>query len=459
MPTATTTLTKTKLSSQVSLKATIPADIIPSSPPISTTIATLRSLYNRAARAFLLRDIPLTYSLIASAFAVLHPPDTISDDLAEHRRKWDILRITMESTVYSSSPSHDALPEPLKENLVQSPQALLTAFHARSVALFTPASDKQNASSAHLPSQILITLVYSALRLDCPDVGRVIIEEWLSRRDVPFPALQEVEATGGGYEKVLELYCLQILPKLEQWDYAQEFLDYEGELPAASRERFKKTLKSLQTEAMSSRRSVHSASLSPSEVEWSRSNSPAPSTSSSSSSLSTTSTNTVVPSRGPQRQHPTLTPLTAANESTSSLSSDSTATPRQQSSHRPVLRSRPTPSSSTSSGSSIPRAPQAAALRPANLSTFALIQASLAPYLTTSSISTFFLVFVVLPLVSLMLRARHRRRIALANANNNAELVRRRLQNVAEVGILGRAWGEALRVVTDTVKMAGSGLV
>lgn len=40
----------------------------------------------------------------------------------------------------------------------------------------------------------------------------------------------------------------------------------------------------------------------------------------------------------------------------------------------------------------------------------------------------------------------------------NAELVRRRLGGV-EAGVLGRIWGEVVRAVADTVKMAGSGLV
>ncbi|RDB25925.1 hypothetical protein Hypma_006757 [Hypsizygus marmoreus] len=462
MPTATTTLKKT-ISTQISLKGTAPA-----SP--STTNATLRSLYNRAARAFLLRDIPLTYSLIESAFAVIHPPGIVPDALADHRRKWDILRITLESTVYASPPSpHDALPEPLRENQTKSPQALLHGMHSRSLALFSPTKNSLNASLACFPTQVLITLVYSSLRLDCPDVGRVIIEDWLSRRDKYTSPDSVGDAKGGGYEKVLELYCLQVLPKLEQWDYAQEFLEYEGELPATVRESFKKSLKSLQAEVMSSRQPNHSLPLSPSSLQSSlRSYSPAPSTSSSSSSLSTTSTNTIVPStvRGLPRSHPTLTPLTPANASTTSLSSDSTATPRPSSGH-PVLRSRTTESSSTSFSSTVSNFtrshPQAAALRPTNLSTYALIKASLAPYLTTSKVSTFVLLFVVIPVISLMVRARHRRQKALSLPGGNAssaELARRQLQaGVGDAGLFGRAWGEMVRVVSDTVRMAGSGLV
>lgn len=44
------------------------------------------------------------------------------------------------------------------------------------------------------------------------------------------------------------------------------------------------------------------------------------------------------------------------------------------------------------------------------------------------------------------------------SAITNAEMVRRRLGGV-EAGLLGRVWVEVVRVVTDTVKMAGSGLV
>lgn len=84
--------------------------------------------------------------------------------------------------------------------------------------------------------------------------------------------------------------------------------------------------------------------------------------------------------------------------------------------------------------------------------------------MTTSNVSTFFILFVVFPLVSLVLRARHRRRKAVASGGlgsytpNSAELARRRLQ-VDEAGLFGRVWGEVIRVVLDTVRMAGSGLV
>lgn len=46
-------------------------------------------------------------------------------------------------------------------------------------------------------------------------------------------------------------------------------------------------------------------------------------------------------------------------------------------------------------------------------------------------------------------------------SSNTAELVRKRLQavNGRESGILGTIWAEVVRVVGDTIKMGGSGLV
>jgi hypothetical protein len=48
-----------------------------------------------------------------------------------------------------------------------------------------------------------------------------------------------------------------------------------------------------------------------------------------------------------------------------------------------------------------------------------------------------------------------------AASASTADLVRRRLGTAggSEGGVIGRAWGEVLRVVGDTVRMAGSGLV
>jgi hypothetical protein len=106
--------------------------------------------------------------------------------------------------------------------------------------------------------------------------------------------------------------------------------------------------------------------------------------------------------------------------------------------------------------------PEAMTVRRTNASLYALIKASVARYITTPNVTTFFLLFVVFPLISFIIRARHRRQKALrsggSGVTSNVEVVRRRLQG-SDTRLLGRAWGEVMRVVSDTVKMAGSGLV
>lgn len=202
--------------------------------------AALRSLYNRAARAFVLRDISLTHSLLRSAFDLLSPPNSGSDSLAELRRKWDVLRITFESTLYASPPSSsDSLPEALRAILSESPHNLVTSIYNRSLSLFTPYADnaqKTVLNAAYLPTQVLTTLVYSSIKLDAPDVGRLIIEDWLARREPHHSLDGQAGPELDHYVKVLDLYCLHILPRLELWEYAKEFLEYESEMPSLRRE-------------------------------------------------------------------------------------------------------------------------------------------------------------------------------------------------------------------------------
>jgi hypothetical protein len=159
------------------------------------------------------------------------------DSLDSHRRKWDILRITLETTLYASPPHNirngepEILPAPLRANLMLSAPELVSQLYTRSLRLFTP-SHLATPHVGFLPSQILLTLVLSALKLSCPDIARSIIEDWLGRRfDV-----EGIVADPEGYSKVMEMYALEVLPRLEEWEYAKEFLGYERELNSEFRQ-------------------------------------------------------------------------------------------------------------------------------------------------------------------------------------------------------------------------------
>lgn len=212
----------------------------------SSTASTLRSLYFRATNSFINRDIPQTHALITSAFQLLPPsPSTITDPgnhLGPWRRKWDILRLTLETTVYSSPPSEaEELPPSIRANLMLSPQSLLGSLHTRSLKLFTPiaesadgdAGSQRALSSRYLPPPVIVTLVLASMKLNAPEVGKGMVEDWLSGRGDPEDAGSEDE---DGYEKIIELYCLHLLPRLEEWGLAAEFLQYEGELDTAKKQ-------------------------------------------------------------------------------------------------------------------------------------------------------------------------------------------------------------------------------
>lgn len=207
--------------------------------PQQLTATTLRPLYTRAVRAFLHREIILTHSLLTSAFALITPPATPAPDyLAEHRRKWDVLRITLDVTVYTAPPPDSAsIPTALRSNALLSAAALLASLHTRSLRLFAPSDGRATPNSAFLPAQVLVTLALSSAKIGCPAAGRGIIEEWLACRVLNTTAANmAVVSTDDGYEKVLEIYILNILPALGEWAYARQFLGYEGELPVQSKE-------------------------------------------------------------------------------------------------------------------------------------------------------------------------------------------------------------------------------
>ncbi|KAG1908570.1 uncharacterized protein F5891DRAFT_1273146 [Suillus fuscotomentosus] len=333
----------------------------PTSKSSSTTEATLQSLYNRAARAFLHRDVAITFTLSSAAFALLPPPLVPSPDpLDVHRRKWDILRITLETTVFSSTPDLVDLPQPLRESLLLSPQSFISNLYARSLALFTPSSliQHQDRLSKYWP------------------------------RD-----------HSESYHKVLELYCLHVLPRLGEWEYVKEFLSYENELSSDKRRELHLALEAQHTQALESTKREtpkHEPPPSPIPIPPLRSLSSA----SSSSSLSTTSTRTAVPAS----HRPKLTRQQSA--SSTSAVSDVTVTRSPRHHHN---QSMPQGSSSASAVhiSHLPPVDHnlATAQPPTSL---VFIRSYFNHYFTANRIATLSVLFFLVPLLSLVLRRRRR---------------------------------------------------
>jgi hypothetical protein len=190
--------------------------------PTLPTLPTLRALYPRATHSFVQRDLGQTESLVDQAFQLLSPPcspESLVDGLSSHRRKWDILRITLATTFYSSNPLQLQLP----------PDEFVQSLRTRSLRLFTPQSLPPSAE--YVPPQIILLLAVSALKFNVVTLAREIIEDWLTRR-----AHDAALADAAAYEKIIEVYSLHVLARLGAWEDASVFLRYEGDLPEQAKQ-------------------------------------------------------------------------------------------------------------------------------------------------------------------------------------------------------------------------------
>ncbi|KAG9055683.1 hypothetical protein FS842_001490 [Serendipita sp. 407] len=213
----------------------------PSSKKVGSTKSTLRTLYEQAKLAFLQRNLALADKLVTQAFTLLAAPlshggvqseegeigQKTADPLDSQRRKWDILRITLQTTVYTSQPSEATL----------SPLKFLHRLRSQSLKLFTPVGAV--ASISNVPDTVVLLLIVSALKLEEVNTAKDWVEEWLmsrnpQREDTIDPQINASDATNSppmtSYERIIDIYVLHVLPRLDLWDDAVEFLRYESEM-------------------------------------------------------------------------------------------------------------------------------------------------------------------------------------------------------------------------------------
>lgn len=175
--------------------------------------------------------------------------------------------------------------------------------------------------------------------------------------------------------------------------------------------------------------------------------SPTPSASSSSSSLSTISNRTLTgPSKLGQRQR--------AGSSTS-IASDVTVTKptSRQNSRDPRFTPR-----ASSRGSVVRGLPNSVvATTGQSPSTLTLIKEFLRTYFTGNRLTTLTVIFLLLPVVSFIIRLRRAR--ATPAPASTVDQVKRRLFDARGGSVIHKLWSEVGRAIWDTVRMGGGGLV
>ena len=178
--------------------------------------------------------------------------------------------------------------------------------------------------------------------------------------------------------------------------------------------------------------------------------SPAPSASSSSSSLSTVSNRTAVPLNGPSK-------LSQRQRSGSSTSTSSDVTVTKSPSRPSPRESRSTPRASSHTSAVRRLENSVVATTGQSPGTLALIRDSLHTYFTSNRLTTLAVLFLLLPVVSYIIRLR-RARAAPVTASA-ADQVKRRLFDARGGSILHKLWSEVGKAIWDTVRMGGGGLV
>ena len=144
--------------------------------------------------------VPQRFTLVAS----------LVDGLSSHRRKWDILRITLAITFYTSTPWKSLKRENSHQQL--SPTDFV---HPQ---LLSPLAGS-------VPPQVIQHIVASALKFDVVTLAREFIEDWLTKRGQD----ASMEATTV-YVRIIEVNSLHILTRLGAWEDAREFMRYKEEL-------------------------------------------------------------------------------------------------------------------------------------------------------------------------------------------------------------------------------------
>ncbi|PVG04299.1 hypothetical protein CPB86DRAFT_722082 [Serendipita vermifera] len=249
-----------------------------SSKSSSSLKATLRILYDQAKHAFLQKDLSLANKYVSQAFTMLTPPspstsdptEVVLDVLDSHRRKWEILNITLQTTLYTLRPSEARLTSgqastssPTLDTAVP-PYSFLQRLHAHSLTLFTPKGI--SSSITYVPDQVVLLLVVSAVKLDEIRLAKEWVEDWLVRRNMTSASLSpEGDSTPvSSYERIVDVYILHILPRLGLWDDAREFLRYESEMSEEAKQRIHQSLQAQHQRFVSGSHSPRRRSPSPS---------------------------------------------------------------------------------------------------------------------------------------------------------------------------------------------------
>ncbi|RIA82200.1 hypothetical protein C1645_863231 [Glomus cerebriforme] len=198
------------------------------SPSSSIDLQTLTSLYQKAKQDFLLRKYDSAHSLCSSAISKLTnflPVSSSPSAKILQTKIWNLYINLVAAILAEKSPilTKDLEIERLLE---RSPEKVVNDVWLKVV------NEGYGEETGEVPGEVVVACILFCLNQQEAPNGRNIIEEWFNAlSDELILHLEHMSSKGAiddpvlkSYEKVVELYVLQVLPKLRDWDLASKFL-------------------------------------------------------------------------------------------------------------------------------------------------------------------------------------------------------------------------------------------
>lgn len=258
----------------------------------SSSTAEARQLYHQATRAFLVRDYATAATCLHDGvsrlehieqdawFRALETGGSTQRAVIDLRRRLDILKVTLLATVRSSPAALSPAPS-LTPLLELEPDKLVHALWSDLIGDSAPDADAEvvpTPAASHLHPSLAVSLALAALKLDSPKSARAVVEAWFGsvgedvevvvadfasngtvdwHAGLDFPLDQvaggrahqqdlsdssttlgqaprsdqdaAVRALVGSWLRLLDLLVFHILPKLDEWDAAGDFVRLQGQ--------------------------------------------------------------------------------------------------------------------------------------------------------------------------------------------------------------------------------------
>ncbi|RGB32427.1 hypothetical protein C1646_670109 [Rhizophagus diaphanus] len=194
----------------------------------SIDLQSLTSLYQKAKDDFLLRKYDSAHSLCSAAISKLtnFSPISSSPSAKNLQTKIWILYINLIAAVFAEKPPIITKDLEIERLLERSAEKVVSDIWLKVI------NEGYGEETGEVPGEVVVACILFCLNQQQAPNGRNIIEEWLNAlSDELILHLERISSKGvtddpilKSYEKVVELYVLQVLPKLRDWDLASKFL-------------------------------------------------------------------------------------------------------------------------------------------------------------------------------------------------------------------------------------------